>query len=94
MSRRMTILFLVKTLELRVPIILIMITVQVQVLKFKKLKFVSLNVCGLCAKLKFPDFDFFLKQYGIICLTEIKTDHYDEVNIDGFRFISASTAVA
>ena len=51
-------------------------------------------MCGLCAKLKFPDFEEFLKQYDIICLTEIKTDEYGEVNIDGFRFISASRAVA
>ena len=54
--------------------------------KFKKLKFVCLNVC---AKLKFSDFQEFLNQYDIICLSEIKTDQYDEVNIDGFKFISA-----
>ena len=53
-----------------------------------------LNVCGLCAKLKFQDFQEFLNQYDIICLTKIKTDQYDEVNIDGFKFISASRAVA
>ena len=62
--------------------------------KFKKLKFVSLNVCFLCAKLKFPDFQNFVNQYDIICLTELRTDQYDDVNIDGFRFISASRAVA
>ena len=51
-------------------------------------------MCVLCAKLIFPDFVEFLKQHDIICLTEIKTDQYDEVNIDGFRFISASRAVS
>ena len=51
-------------------------------------------MCGLCAKLKFPAFQEFLNQYDIICLTEIKTDQYDEVNIDWLKFISASRAVA
>ena len=62
--------------------------------KLKKLNFVSLNVCGLRAKLKFPDFQEFINKYDIVCLTEIKTDQYDEIDIDGFKFISASRAIA
>ena len=54
----------------------------------------SLNVCCLCAKLKFPDFQEFVNQYDIISLTKIKTDQYDEVNIDGYKFISVSRALA
>lgn len=51
-------------------------------------------MCGLCSKLKFPDFHEFLSRYDIICLSEIKTDQYDEVDIDGFRFISTNRALA
>ena len=52
-----------------------------------------LNVCGLCAELKFPDFQEFVNQYDTICVTDIKTDQYDEMNIDGYKFVSVCRAV-
>ena len=36
-------------------------------------------MCSLCAKIIFPDFQDFVNQYDSICLTEIKTDQYDDV---------------
>ena len=62
--------------------------------KFKKLIFACFIVCGFCAKLIFPDSQEFINQYDIICLIEIKTDRYDAVNIDGYKFISVNKAVA
>ena len=45
------------------------------------LKISSINVCGLCSKMKSPDFSEFVNNYDIVFLTETKLDDLDECNI-------------
>ena len=48
------------------------------------LKIVSLNVCGLMSKMKYPEFREMLVSNDIICLTETKMDDPDSFDFDGF----------
>ena len=48
------------------------------------LKIVSLNVCGLMSKMKYPEFCEMLVSNDIICLTETKMDDLDSFDFDGF----------
>ena len=47
-----------------------------------------LNVCGLKRRLNYPEFLDFLHKYDIMCVTETKTDDSDDVNIEGYAFLS------
>jgi hypothetical protein len=47
-------------------------------LKPVPLRFLSLNVCGLLAKQKFPDLDEIISKMDIVCLTETKLDDFDK----------------
>ena len=47
-------------------------------------KIVSLNVCGLMSKMKYPEFREMLVSNDIICLTETKMDDLDSFDFDGF----------
>ena len=47
-------------------------------------KVVSLNVCGLMSKMKYPEFCEMLVSNDIICLTETKMDDLDSFDFDGF----------
>ena len=49
-----------------------------------KLNILSLNVCGLSAKLRCPEFCDFLNQYEIIGLQESKTDDTDSIVLPGY----------
>jgi hypothetical protein len=51
---------------------------------------VSVNVCGLTSKLKFPDFIDFIQKNDIVCINESKLDEFDvpNINIDGYQFWS------
>lgn len=51
-----------------------------------KLKFLTLNVCGLRRKLQYPEFSNFIARYYISCLTETKTDNNDAIDIPDIRF--------
>ncbi len=46
-----------------------------------------LNVCGLKAKLKGPDFEEFAHKFDIVCLTETKLDELDCVNLPDYRLL-------
>ena len=48
------------------------------------LKIVSLNVCGLMSKMKYPEFCEMLVSNDIICLTETKMVDLDSFDFDGF----------
>ena len=48
------------------------------------LKIVSLNVCGLMSKMKYPEFREMSVWNDIICLTETKMDDLDSFDFDGF----------
>ena len=50
----------------------------------KTLKILSIYVCGIKSKLKFPDRCNFNKNYDIIGVNETKLDNYDTLEIDGF----------
>jgi len=51
-------------------------------------KFSFLNVCGLDAKIKFPEFTDFISQYDILCFAETKLGEYDGISVPGFTFKS------
>lgn len=52
------------------------------------IKIVSLNVCGLCSKLRTPDFLEFINEHDIVCLTETKTDCADVIDVENYTVIS------
>lgn len=49
-----------------------------------QIKLLSLNVCGLISKLKFPEFINLIRRYDIIGIQESKTDDTDSVNIPDY----------
>lgn len=49
-----------------------------------KLKFLTLNVCGLRQKLQYPGFSIFISRYDILCLTETNTDKTYAIDMPGF----------
>ena len=49
------------------------------------LEILTLNVCGLCSKLKSIDFEEFCQKFNILCLTETKLDDLDVINIKNFK---------
>jgi exonuclease III len=49
-----------------------------------ELKLLSLNVCGIVAKLNCPEFISYVSKFDIIGLQEIKTDDTDHICIPGF----------
>ena len=56
---------------------------------FSKVNCLSLNVCGLKAKLLSKDFENFIKDYDVIALTETKLDQLDDLSnyFDGYNFM-------
>ena len=46
-------------------------------------KIVSLNVCGLMSKIKYPEFREMLVS-NVVCLTQTKMDYLDSFDFDGF----------
>ena len=58
-----------------------------------ELKIVSINVCGLCSKLKTPDFEDFVNNHDIIFLTETKLDDLDNCNISGYTLFRKNRGV-
>jgi exonuclease III len=54
-----------------------------------EIKILSLNVCGLISMFRNPDFVESASRYYIICLTETKTDIYDDVSncLEGFTLL-------
>ena len=57
------------------------------------LKIGSINVCGLCAKLKTPDFYDYVNNYDILFMTETKLDDLDECNIDGYTLFRKNRGI-
>ena len=49
-----------------------------------KLKFLSINVCGLKSKLKIPEFISLINSYDIIGVQETKLDNADCVSVPGY----------
>ena len=47
----------------------------------------SLNVCGLAAKLRCPDFVKFLCKYDIVGIQESNTDNTDTIHLNGYTCI-------
>ena len=58
-----------------------------------KFKITSLNVCGLCAKLKSPDFSDFVQDNDIVFLTETKLDDTDECKVEGYTLFRKNRGV-
>lgn len=52
-----------------------------------ELKLVFINVCGLCSKLKFPDFINFVNAHNVVNLAKTKLDCFDKPTINGYTFI-------
>ncbi|CAG2247003.1 unnamed protein product [Mytilus edulis] len=50
------------------------------------LKILSLNCCGIMTRMQYPEFIELIKCYDFICLTETKTDDFDNVDIPGYTF--------
>ncbi|KAK6196333.1 hypothetical protein SNE40_001576 [Patella caerulea] len=46
-----------------------------------------LNVCGLKRKLLIPEFQEFIQEQDLLCLTETKLDDIDEIIVNDFSFI-------
>ncbi|MEW8547740.1 MAG: reverse transcriptase domain-containing protein, partial [Candidatus Thiodiazotropha sp.] len=53
-----------------------------------QLKLLSLNVCGLAARLRCPEFNDLLQTYDIIALQESKTDETDNIILPGYVYVS------
>ena len=49
------------------------------------LKFLTINVCGIKSKLKFPDFCDYIQEYGFIGINETKLDEFDTLEIEGYN---------
>ena len=47
-----------------------------------------LNVCGLKSKLRAPDFEEYIQQYDIVCLTETKLGKGDTVSLNNFEIFA------
>ena len=52
------------------------------------MKILTLNVCGLQAKLKAPDLEELCQNYNVVCFNETKLDDFDSVHISGFTALS------
>ncbi|VDI82438.1 Hypothetical predicted protein, partial [Mytilus galloprovincialis] len=50
----------------------------------RSIKNISLNVCGIISKLKFPDLEEKCADYDILCFCESKLDNLDEVEFSNF----------
>ncbi|CAG2203416.1 unnamed protein product [Mytilus edulis] len=46
----------------------------------------NLNCCGLVRKSQYPEFIKLISDHDIICLTETKTDNFDNINIPEYTF--------
>ena len=57
-----------------------------------QLKLLSLNVCGLTARLRCPEFNELLQSYDIIALQESKTDDTDNIVLPGYVYVSNNRA--
>ena len=44
-----------------------------------------MNVCGLKTRLRSPEFEQFIQNYDLICLTETKLSEIDNIAISGFK---------
>ena len=51
-------------------------------------KFMSLNVNGLCSKLKYEDLEDYISKFCIVGLTETKLDDCDHVEFDNFELFT------
>ena len=49
------------------------------------LKFLTINVCGIKSKLKFPDFCYYIQEYDFIGINETKLDEFDTLEIEGYN---------
>ena len=50
------------------------------------IKIVSINVCGINRRLKYPEFQDFISKYDLLILTETKTDDIDTIELNDFIF--------
>ena len=57
---------------------------------YKTLQFVTLNVCSLKTRSKYPDFVDFCNKYDFLCFTETKIEETDVISIPGFISFSQS----
>jgi len=54
----------------------------------RKLTCSSLNVCSLRSKLLIPEFCDSILKYDMFACLETKLDELDQINVDGYKFIS------
>lgn len=59
----------------------------------KLFNFMSINVCSLLAKLKYPDFHEFIEEMDFLCQTETKLDDLGYVDLDGFTYFMKNRSV-
>ena len=52
------------------------------------LKCISLNVCGLLSKTKYPELLDLINENDLICLSETKLDRFDAIQFDGFSLFT------
>lgn len=63
------------------------------VLQFRNINILTLNVSGLVSKLKNPDFIEFMSLYHVICFTETKIDQYEDVEFNGFKLLPSERSL-
>ena len=51
----------------------------------KKLRILSINVCGLKTKLLCPEFVTLIKSYDIIGIQESKLDNVERITVEGYQ---------
>ena len=59
----------------------------INIVNSSKLKFLTLNVCGITSKLKFQNIQELFSQYDIICLSEVRTSFIDPSEFPDFKVI-------
>lgn len=52
---------------------------------FLNLRFLSLNVCGLLSKIKYGNFEQYIKDFDFICLSETKANYIADDEFSGFN---------
>ena len=49
------------------------------------MKILTLNVCGLSRRCKYPEFLEFIQTFDVLCLVETKTDDVDQIDLPEFE---------
>ena len=60
---------------------------------FLNFSFLSLNICGLLSKIKYGNFESYIKDFDFICLSETKTNYIADDEISGFNAFFSSKKI-